>query len=237
MKAIYLLGVFTLSPALVLGQKPVECSAIGQTRIETAPAAFLEVDMPQGAKKLSAYFMVRYLSTSGPWIKCDAGTNCEGRNWPDLAHPGADVDGFEHYAANVPAASSIGDKVAFTAMQDVRLVVTYSMPGPICISQVTFHKKAGSSEARWLYMPQGRPFSTFKTWFRATTQWKLCDDFTGQRNLCVPNGITFDSANQTDSGDQNKGLWFKCRDNDPSGTNTVNVSHEGFCRVQIMYKP
>lgn len=120
MKAICAFGLFVLSPSLLVGQKPVECSAMGQSRIENFDGAFVEVDIPQAAKKTSAYFMVRTLPTFAPWKKCDEATNCEGRNWPDLKHPGTDTDGSLHYAAIVPAINA----GVFTAMEDVRLVVT-----------------------------------------------------------------------------------------------------------------
>src|SRR5262249_51582437 len=156
------------------------------------------------------YFMVR--QPPGAWATCAESTNCQGRDWPDLQHPGADADGSPHYAAAV----NVKPHTMGNLNEDVRLVVTYSMTGPLCTSQVSFHKEAPSNEIRWIFIPPRKSLLTFKTWFRAQSEWSLCDDFAGPRNLCVPApGITFDSAHQQDEADQASGMWFNCRDNYP----------------------
>lgn len=238
MKSIYVLGLFLFIPSQLLGQKAIECQSIGQSRIESIDGAFVEVDIPKNAKRKDAFFMVREVKIAVPWTKCAENSNCAGHNWPDLQHPGADLDGSLHYAAVAKASTvDIGMGVQKIRVEDIRLVVTYTMPGPYCTTQATFHKKAGSAEARWIFMPAGKAMTTFRTWYRQEPAWTICDFFDGPRNGCVPMGITFDSASQTDDGDQASGWWFKCRDNYPNGSGTPNVYVEGFCRVELIYKP
>lgn len=209
-----------------------------QTRIESAQGAFLEADIPKGAKKVSVYFEVRSLPGGGPWVKCDESTTCNGVILPNLKYPGSDGDGSLHFSATVRPESSIGSKIAFTADTDVRLVTSYEMPGNVCVSQISFGVPSGSAAARWLFLPPNQNQSSLKAWIRKPLDnpWKLCDDTANHvTNACVPGGVAFDSAHQQDAVDQAKGMWFNCRNNFYSGQ--VHVNTEAKCRVQLEYKP
>jgi hypothetical protein len=213
-----------------------------KTEIERADGALLEADIPTGAKKRSAYFMVRGLNAGDQWVKCDESTMCNGVVLPKLQHPGADGDGSPHYAATVTpvvlVVSEEGHPIGWFADKDVRLVTTYAMEGNSCLSQITFEVPSESAAARWLYLPPNKNQSESRTWIRRPSQspWKLCDDLVNHlTNACDSMQVVFESVHQQDAGDQATGMWFNCRNN---VYGIVSIGDTGAtCRVQLEYKP
>ncbi len=209
-------------------------------------------DVPSGATFNSVDYFYRALQRGQPWMKCP-GRNCL---LTDISTHSDVKDGAVAHRAHFAPTVAVADNYAWSAMIEVRIIVTYQTNDPVCSSQATFLVGAGADAELKLMIPKDKSINDWQGLMREidfqalptvgerigfpTQPWVLCEN--NQLNhLCGGSArnqrFNFSQAYRYyDEGDAIPGMFFSCTNKWESGT-TYNAFAPRWCRAVIHYAP
>jgi hypothetical protein len=135
----------------------ITCSSATQTEFNSAGDHVpLVMDIPPGATLIKTdYWAAIVHPTNPPWENCTSSLTTACQSFIHTAQVDQPFpEGGRHFVDEVAANAAFGHTVAFSVPVKIRLIRTYTMPGPTCKAQMTLDlARASGLMERYILVP------------------------------------------------------------------------------------